>query len=331
MDLSIIIVNYNSPGLVLDCLRSLEQQSIHVSTEIIVVDNDSKDNSKETITSSFPLVKWIQMSYNSGFARANNEGIRNSTAPVVLLLNPDTLVINNGVSNCYKQFINDSYIACGVQLLNPNSTPQISGSYFMKGGLNHLLPLPYLGPLLRFFALRLKVKKPSLSDVSGTQEVDWINGAFLMVKRGAVNKAGLMDEDFFMYAEEAEWCSRLNKIGKLCIYGDLNVIHLQGETANEAFGSSGKGYQNLFDKKGLQIMVSNLLRIRKQYGVGWFLFILSMFIIDIPVFFAGYTISKLVLSRKYSFRQFKGFTSNVLKLINLSPLIITNRPNFYKV
>ena len=67
-----------------------------------------------------------------------------------------------------------------------------------------------------------------------------------MVKREAIDKAGLMDEDFFLYAEESEWCGRLRKVGRICLFGELNVIHLQGETINQAFGSDGKGYYNLF-------------------------------------------------------------------------------------
>jgi hypothetical protein len=201
----------------------------------------------------------------------------------------------------------------------------------MKGGLNYLLPLPFLGNLLKSFANVFGVKKPNVPDASAIVEVDWINGAFLMVKKPAIQKAGLMDEDFFLYAEEAEWCSRLKKVGKLCIYGDINVIHLQGETSNETFGSSGKGYMNLFDRKGLQIMLSNLVRIRKEFGVGWFAFILSVYTFEIPIFFIGVLISKIFFLNKYSFTAAKNYTSNVFKIINLSPTIINSRPHFYKV
>jgi hypothetical protein len=109
------------------------------------------------------------------------------------------------------------------------------------------------------------------------------------------------------------------------------VIHLQGETSNETFGSSGKGYMNLFDRKGLQIMLSNLVRIRKEFGVGWFVFILSVYTFEIPIFFIGVLISKIFFSNKYSFTAAKNYTSNVFKIINLSPTIINSRPHFYKV
>ena len=329
--LSIIIVNYKSAQLVCNCVQSVYAQNSVIDFEIIVVDNNSEDGSKEKILTLFPKVIWLEMNYNSGFARANNEGIRKSNGNVVLLLNGDTIVENNAVEKCFEDFYSSDYVACGVQLLNLDRTPQISGNYAMKGGLNYLLPLPFLGVLLKSFANITGVKKPNVPNASGVVEVDWINGAFLMVKKNGIQKAGLMDEDFFLYAEEAEWCSRLKKVGRLCIYGDINVIHLQGETSNETFDSSGKGYMNLFDRKGRQIMLSNLVRIRKEFGAGWFVFILLVYTVEIPVFFIGVIISKIFFSKKYSLQQTKRYVENVFSVIKLSPKIISAEPHFYKV
>ncbi len=330
MQLSIIIVNYKSTQLVIDCLHSVFNQNSNFNFEIIIVDNDSKDGSDEKIKDRFPTVKYLEMNYNAGFARANNEAIRNCNGEIVLLLNADTIIENNAIEKCYNSFVNSEYVACGLQLLNPDRTPQISGNYIMKGGLNYLLPLPFLGAALKFIASLFKVKKPNVPEAKGIVEVDWINGAFLMVKKTAIDKAGLMDEDFFLYAEETEWCSRLRKVGKLCIYGDINIIHLQGKTTNQAFGSSG-GYYNLFDRKSLQIMLSNLLRIRKEFGVAWFIFILSVYLFEIPIFFIGVIITKIFLSKKYSFLQVKNYAGNVFKILKISPTIIRNQPYFYKV
>src|SRR5688572_13139710 len=147
MELSIIIVNYKSSRLVLNCLQSIFSQPSKIDYEVLVVDNFSNDNSENLIRHQFPQAKWFQMGYNSGFARANNEGIRKSTGIAILLLNADTIIENNAIERCYKNFIESGYVACGVQLLFVDRTPQISGNYFMKGGLNCLLPLPYLGNL----------------------------------------------------------------------------------------------------------------------------------------------------------------------------------------
>jgi GT2 family glycosyltransferase len=335
-ELSIIIVNYKNPGLALDCLRTVYAQTGGVAFETIVVDNASNDDSKSLIEGEFPQVLWIQMDYNAGFARANNEAIRQARGAVVLLLNSDTLVEDRAIESCYRLFVGvgeESYVACGVQLLNPDRTPQISGNFFMKGGLNYLLPLPFMGDLIKGAGNLFKVKKPNVPDANDLVEVDWINGAYLMVKKTAIDKAGLMDEDFFLYAEEAEWCSRLRRVGKLCIYGQLRVIHLQGESANKTFGSEGKGYYNLYDRKGLQIMLSNFVRIRKQFGVGWFLVQLAFYIMEIPVFFVGVLISRVLAPdhQRYSFTQFRHFSKNVGIVIGRSWIIIRNKPYFYKV
>jgi GT2 family glycosyltransferase len=330
--LSIIIVNYRSADLIINCLNSIHKYST-INPEIIIVDNDSGDDSKERIMNVHSGIEWIQMGYNAGFARANNAGIKLAKGELILLLNPDTLFFDNALDKCCRLFAESNAVACGVQLLNENGSSQISGNYAMTGGLNYLLPLPYLGNTLKALATFIQVKKPNVPEAMDTIEVDWINGAFLMVKKSVLEIAGLMDEDFFLYAEEAEWCSRLKKQGSVVIFGECRIIHLQGETANETFESDGKGYFNLFDKKGLQIMVSNFLRIRKEFGVGWFLFDLFFYTLAIPFFFVGLCIESVLFPGKknYQFRQVGAFAKNVIMLIGLSGKIIRGKPYFYKM
>jgi hypothetical protein len=224
-------------------------------------------------------------------------------------------------------------VACGVQLLNPDRTAQIAGSFFVRGGLNYLLPLPFLGALVKRAGRLSGAKVPNVPDARSLVEVDWINGAFLMVKKEAIAMAGLMDEDFFLYAEEIEWCSRLRKLGKVALYGQFHVVHIQGASANESFGSAGKGYYNLYDRKGLQIMLSNFVRIRKQYGAGWFLIQLLFYVLEIPVFGIGLLLSRIGGKReaRYSFGQFRGYCRNVGVVIGKSAIILRNKPYFYKV
>lgn len=327
--LSIVIVNYNSLYLITNCVQSILSCTHDLAFEIIVVDNSNE--SPQALLEQYPQLRWIPMNYNSGFARANNEGIRNSKGETVLLLNPDIIVKDNSISNCFSEFMNSEYAACGLQLLNEDGTPQISGNYIMKGGLNYLLPLPYLGNFLKSIATIFKVSKPHADSEQKIIDVDWINGAFLMVKKSAIGKAGLLDEDFFLYAEEAEWCSRLKKVGNLCIYGQYSVVHLQGETANQTFQSSGKGYYNLYDRKGLQIMVSNFVRIRKEFGVGWFLVQLFFYVIEVPVLFFGVLIEHIFSKRKPGVSKAGSFLRNVSFLLKLFPTIIRNKPHFYKV
>ncbi|HEX3080172.1 MAG TPA: glycosyltransferase family 2 protein [Puia sp.] len=331
VNLSVIIINYKSLDLIRDCLRSIESSKPAISLEIIIVNNDDLTGGN-LLLSEFPGIRWIDMHYNAGFARANNEGIRQAAAEVVLILNPDTIIPMNALDECYRQFIASEYVACGVQLLNEDRSPQISGNYFVPGGLNYLLPLPYTGKFIKTLGNLFSVKAPHVPDSDQLIEVDWINGAFLMVRQSAIQKAGLMDEDFFLYAEEAEWCARLKKVGKLCIFGNVKVFHLQGISSNEAFSSAGKGYYNLFDKKGKQIILSNLVRIRKQYGPFWFLFDLFIYSITIPIFLIGILVSIFFpkSSRIYNFSDWVGFNRNMVYLWSKTPRILSGRPYFYK-
>lgn len=333
MDLSIIIVNYRSSRLIAACLATVYEQTNTLDVEVIVVDNDSGDDSHDFLTSTFPQLQWVQMGYNAGFARANNEGIRRSLGQAVLLLNPDTLNQDNAIGNCCSELLASEYIACGVQLLNSDGSPQLSGFYNMKGALNVLLTVPYLGKIVKWAGELFRVSKPHVPEAASAVEVDWINGAFLMVKKRAIDNAGLLDEDFFLYAEEAEWCSRLQRQGKLCIFGQYHVIHLEGQSANKAFGSSGKGYASLYDRKGLQIMISNFVRIRKQFGAGWFLLQLLIFSAAVPLFFI-FCLVENIFSFKMPFRGFgagAAYASNMLVVWRFTPRILSGKAYFYKV
>jgi GT2 family glycosyltransferase len=332
-ELSIIIINYHSTDLIAACLQSVYDFNKELSFEVIVVDNSAETEAGISLQKRFPGISWIDMGYNAGFARANNAGIRLATAPLILLLNPDTIAIDDSLTRCVQLFSQSGYAACGVQLLNEDRSPQISGNFFMKGGLNHLLPLPYWGRFLRWIAFGVKAKRTNVPVAKSEEEVDWINGAFLMVKRDTLELAGLLDEDFFLYAEEIEWCSRIHKTGKLCIFGDLHFIHLQGETVNRDQQANGKGYAGLFTKKDLQVMLSNHVRVRKQYGIGWFLFLLLNYTWGIVVFAAGSFFHCLFTFRNplAEWSKVSAFALNVFRIWKLSPAIIRNKPYFYKV
>lgn len=335
MDLSIIIVNYKSTFHVLNCVESVYQQTKRHSFEIIVVDNNSADNSQQQILSRFPEVVWHQMGYNAGFARANNAGIRMAKGKNVLLLNADTIVLHNALDKALELFRETTdAVGCGVQLLNPDGSHQISGAHFIKGGLNQLLPLPYLGNFVRFLGYKFKTKVPSVTRVTSKLEVDWIIGAFMLVRADVLPKAGLLDEDFFMYAEEIEWCSRLRKEGKLYLFEEPKVLHLGGGTSSEYYATDeSENGKNLWNKKARQIIVSQLLRIRKQYGVLWYLLIFAFFIIEIPVFIVGLLLEKIFRagSSRFRWNQVVGYINNIVYLMKYFYKILLNKPHFYKV
>ena len=322
MLLSIIIVNYRSTKYILDCLQSAGPVLMqNKEIEWIIVDNDSNDDGENQIRSLFPQVQFLQMGYNAGFARANNAGIKIAKGAHVLLLNPDTLLPENSILNCVQRLAASDCVACGVQLVHADKTPQFSGSYFTKGGLNHVLELPYWGNTVKWVANVLNVSKPSFIQVEKEIKVDWVSGAFLMVKQSAIEKAGLMDEDFFLYAEEVEWCSRLGKIGPLCLFGDITMVHLIGTT-----------YSNLSDKTGLQLMISNHVRIRKQYGIFWFILLLLNYTWAVPYAFIASVIIHTIKGKSpfTELDYLSGFAKNVGTIWTMLPTIILGKKYFYK-
>ena len=318
----------------LACIQSVYNETLKYSFEILVVDNHSEDDSESKIRAAFPGITWIQTGYNAGFARANNNGIRASSGDHILLLNADTLILEGALDKTIDLLLRKpDAIGCGVQLLNPDGSHQISGAHFKTGGLNVLLPLPYLGRFIRYMGYQLKSRVPSVTKVTAEQEVDWIVGAFLMVKKEALERSGLLDEDFFMYSEEIEWCSRLRKQGKLYLFETPKVIHIGGGTSGDYYNTDNDNSKNLWSRKATQIIISMLLRIRKQFGVFYYLLVCFFFIIEVPVFATGLLFEKIFRGKKarYQWRQVGGYINNVGYIITYFFSILFNRHRFYKV
>lgn len=328
--LSILYVNYHSEEFIRSSILSYIH-STQLNLEIIIIDNSGSAEKFKALLEEFPFIRYLDAGYNAGFARANNIGIANASAAHILLLNPDTLLPNRVLDHIYQDFISSEYIAAGAQLLNEDGSPQISGNFFATGGINHFLPLPVFGKFVKNLALFFHAKKTNLPNSDSLVEVDWINGAFILVKKEPLSKAGLLDEDFFLYAEEIEWCSRLRKQGKLAVFGQYKVVHLESASANEAFQSSGKGYYNLYDKKGLQIMVSNFLRIRKQFGTAWFLIHLAVYSLELPLLYLSSFFRWILGKPSFPPGLISGYRKNLASLYQLSFKMIRNKPWFYKV
>ncbi|MBB1285675.1 glycosyltransferase family 2 protein [Flavisolibacter sp. BT320] len=331
--LSIIIVAYYNAHLLEQCLASVFRYLPNDFFELIVVSNGFGEMEKTNLIETFREIQWLDMPYNAGFSRANNAGMHIAKGDIFLLLNPDTIAIDNSIERCAEQLRQSSFVAAGVQLLDESGKMQISGSHFVKGGLNHLLPIPYWGDFIRWVGYKAKAKVPGVQEAQKVEEVDWISGAFLMVKRSATEKAGLMDEDFFLYGEEVEWCSRLKKTGRLVLFGDLKIVHLEGATINKSQNIEEKGYYNLYDKKGLQLMVSNHLRVRKQYGPFWYFVLLLNYSFGGVVFGIAGSLNQLVrLKNPFPvWNRVGAFGKNVLTLWRLTPTIIRKKPFFYKM
>ena len=332
-NLSVIIVNYQSAGVIEDCINSAIQFPNAEKYEWIIVDNNSEDGSEHQLKDKFPFIKWINMDYNAGFARGNNAGIKYSSNNTILLLNPDMIILNDAINQCMARFSVSVAVASSVQLLYKNGSSQITGSYFVKGGLNTIFFLPYLGSLVKSIYAIFKKQSTAIKTATANQKVDWINGAFMMVKKNAIEKAGMFDEDFFLYAEEVEWCSRLKKAGEIVVFGDITSIHLQGSSINSATATVDETYFNIYDKKGLQLLVSRYLRIKKQFGKNWFLFHMIIIGIEIPIYIICSFFDNLLRFKNpfADVEKIKAYTRNVFLVWKLAPKVISGTPYFYKM
>ena len=221
-NLSVIIVNWNTKALLQNCLRSLLAAEGYIP-ETIVVDNASTDGSSEMVVREFSQVKLIRNSANVGFSTASNQGIRASTRRYVLLLNSDTIV-PEGAPEKLTRFIDDhpEAGACGPRLVRPDGTPQ---PYAFGGD-------PTLGYLLAR-GLNRQLLHRYLHDwaTDTVQEVDWVSGACLMMRREAIDQVGLLDENIFMYFEDNDWCLRIRQAGWKVYYNPkVEIVHLGGQS-----------------------------------------------------------------------------------------------------
>lgn len=234
MELSIIIVSYNASKLLEACLRSifkaLSFANFEKISEVIVVDNASSDDSTAIVKSRFPNVCLICNKENLGFARANNQGIKKSRGKYILLLNSDTEISQDALVSVIKLAEKDKKIGVvGCRLLNRDGSTQQSVGYFPS-----LLKVFFWMSFLDDIAPVANFIKPyhvgNREFYKKFQEVDWVSGAFMLVRREVVNKIGLLDEEIFMYGEEVEWCYRIKKAGyyKVYYYPSVSVYHCKG-------------------------------------------------------------------------------------------------------
>jgi len=231
MDLSIIIVNWHSSDYLRKCLNSLSKNINEISFEVIVVDNASYDDCEEMIRAEFPSVRFIQSGENMGFAKANNLGYSHSTGNTLLFLNPDTEVIDFAVKSMYSslQSIRDAGIV-GCRLLNSDLSVQLSCIQPATTILREIVISEYL--MLRFPKLKFWGIRPLLYYQGYPEEVEGVIGACLMITRKTFEKVGKFNEEYFMYAEDMEICSKVKKLGyKIYFVGNAEIIHHGGKSS----------------------------------------------------------------------------------------------------
>lgn len=230
MKLSVIIVSYNVKYFLEQCLRSVERSIEGLACEIIVVDNNSTDGSKEYLTPRFPHVKFIWNSDNKGFARANNQAINISKAEYILLLNPDTIIGENTIRE-YIDFMDRTPDAggAGAYMLRTDGTfapesrrglPTPFVAFCKMSGLAGLFPKSHI--FGRYYMRYL--------DENKINRIEIISGAFMFLRRKTLDKAGVLDESFFMYGEDIDLSYRILKSGYNNYFLPSRILHYKGES-----------------------------------------------------------------------------------------------------
>jgi N-acetylglucosaminyl-diphospho-decaprenol L-rhamnosyltransferase len=237
-DLSIVIVSWNVKDLLRVCLQSALQstEARHgpgLTSEVVVIDNASSDNSAEMVRQDFPAVRLVANAENVGFTRGNNQGIVASDGRYVLLLNPDTQVLGTALELLVEHM--DRYPEVGVvgpKLLYADGGTQSSRRRF-PNLRTAFVESTFLQP---WFADSDTLKRYYVLDRGDdeVQEVDWLVGACLMIRREAIEEVGLLDERYFMYSEELDWCYRAKRKGWKVVYlPTARVVHYEGKSSEQ--------------------------------------------------------------------------------------------------
>ena len=262
-DVSIVIVNWNTADLLRNCLASITRETHGLRYETWVVDNASHDGSPEMLARDFADVHLIANQQNRGFAAANNQALRRATGRFCLLLNPDTTILDHAIERSVS--FAEQHPECavvGCQVMEDGTTvqrtcfsfPSVSGLLFDAVGLCALFPRS------RVFS------RSTLGwwDRDTERDVDVVSGMFMLVRQAAIEQVGLMDEDYFVYAEEADWCWRFRRAGWKCTFTpEARIVHHDG---------GGKSTSQVSVKMFVQMQKSLLIFLRKNLGVrSWLL------------------------------------------------------------
>ncbi len=296
--LSIIIVSYNVRDFLAQTLRSVQKATHSIPAEILVVDNHSEDGSPHMVATEFPQVRLIRNSQNVGFARANNQALSLARGKFLVLLNPDTIVQEDTFEKLIQFF--DTHADAGMagcKILNPDGSLQLACRRSFPTpwvAFTKLVGLSALFPKSRLFG---KYNLTYLNPDEVT-EVDAISGSFMMVRRETYQQVGPLDERFFMYVEDLDWCYRVKKAGwKIYYVPETKIVHYKG-------ASSEKG-----DRETLVLFYRAMLQFVQKHFRGRYLFLPQWFLIS------GIGI-RLALS--FLYRWFKKLALPLVDLLGLN-------------
>lgn len=281
IDISVIIVNYNTCQITIQCLDSIFRYTKDVDFEVIVVDNCSERDDSKIALAKYPGIIYIQSEKNLGFGKANNLGYEKSSGKYVLLLNSDTYLMNNALKYIVDTFnyLPENVACVGAQLLSPEGNDNNSYGELpsIKRSLKSIMDL-YLFPL----GIR-KVNSNNIVSNVLPFEVPYVMGADLCIRKTVIDKLGLFDPDFFMYYEESEMQYRYQKAGyKSMIISGPKIVHLECASTRV---KSNKRYTYTNRKMFLQ---GQFLYFRKRYNYLVYIIYRILFLLNFPLYLRNY-------------------------------------------
>ena len=241
--ISIVIVNYRVPEYLIRTLASLREADLYNRSEVIIVDNASQDDSRQSVIARFPQISWIGLKHNIGFGKACNVGAQSARGTYLLLLNPDTLVSKNTLSTCVTFFsAHPDAGIMGPKIINPDGTlqpgcrrsfPSPTVAFYRLAGLAKLFPKSN-----RFGRYNLNYLDPE-----AVAEVDAVSGSFMFMPLTLFQECGGFDETFFMYGEDLDFCCRVREKGYRVWYNPATqIVHFKGRSASKLAWKARKAF-----------------------------------------------------------------------------------------
>jgi GT2 family glycosyltransferase len=220
--LTIVIVSYNTRAELENCVQSLHECPPHVSHEIVVVDNASRDGSVEAVRARWPAVTLMALSSNVGFASANNAAIRRTESELILLLNSDTIVTEGAIDGLVAAMRDlPAASIVGPKIVDANGQPELSYGRMMTP----------LSEILQKRLVRRASRQKLLRLTAATRQVDWVTAACMLVRRRDAEAAGLLDERYFMYCEDVDFCAAVRANGgRIYFTPRVQILHLRGRS-----------------------------------------------------------------------------------------------------
>jgi GT2 family glycosyltransferase len=223
--IDVVIVSHNTREDVLRCVASIDAARADGIGQIVLVDNASSDGTVDAVRRTHPGVRVLALDRNAGFAAANNAAIRIATAPLVLLLNPDTVVSPGSLATLAARLASTQAVAAGPRLVDGDGRPEVSWGRMLS-------PLAELGQAIRVRVSRSEnplARRVIERRLARERVVDWVSGACLLVRRQAALDAGLLDERYFLYEEDVDFCAALRaRGGRVLFTPAATVTHLRG-------------------------------------------------------------------------------------------------------